>query len=30
LMHDGYSTTNAAIGTIVSNLRGRGLTPIKY
>jgi len=30
LMHDGYATTNAAIPTIVTNLKNRGLSIIQY
>src|ERR1035437_4767149 len=30
LMHDGYSTTDAAISSIVTNLKNRGLATAKY
>ena len=30
LMHDGYSTTNAAISSIVQNLKNRGLSTAQY
>lgn len=30
LMHDGYATTNAAIPTIVTNLKNRGLSTAQY
>jgi peptidoglycan/xylan/chitin deacetylase (PgdA/CDA1 family) len=30
LMHDGYSTTNAAIPSVVTNLRNRGLSTAQY
>ncbi|MBK9990492.1 MAG: polysaccharide deacetylase family protein [Verrucomicrobia bacterium] len=30
LMHDGYATTNAAISSIVTNLKNRGLSTAQY
>ena len=30
LMHDGYSTTDAAVGSIVQNLKNRGLATAQY